>query len=591
VPFLRSGRRPLAATVTGLVAAALLVGCTTGAPATPVASATTPATNPPAANRPAATPPAATPTPDPIDPPAEPVGAEPVMARPPQDVVTALGGSAAESALDASRTLFTSSPVVVLARSDDARGQLTAASAAVALRAPVLLAGSGVSVAELSTEVERLRAGRVVLVGRAPRLPGVAVVDLPPGAGRRVLSAVTGAPFGPARVVGTGHAAHVRAVAALAGSEPVPLVPEAVGDEGAVPLRRAPSVPAPPAGLVALVGSGKTPLAALASVRAAGVPVVSVPSGDPRTTSTTVEAIAALAPQRVLTLGTGFGSSAALAAQVATARTGVLLPGGGQLIFPEGNGVRGKRYVALYGTPGSKALGVLGEQSVPKTISRAIRTAGRYKSLTKDKVVPMVEIIATIASAGPGKDGNYSRERPVSELRPLVDAARKKGLAVVLDLQPGRTSFLTQAKRYSSLLALPNVGLALDPEWRLKKNQVHLKQIGSVKIAEVNKVADWLAAFTRHRHLPQKLLVLHQFSHKMIVGRSKLRTSHPELALLIHVDGQGTQPAKRATWKSLRTNAPRVHWGWKNFYDEDRPMLTPAKTFKIKPKPDLVTYQ
>ena len=38
---------------------------------------------------------------------------------------------------------------------------------------------------------------------------------------------------------------------------------------------------------------------------------------------------------------------------------------------------------------------------------------------------------------------------------------------VVLDLQPGRTDFLTQAKRYEPLLALPHVGLALDPEWRL----------------------------------------------------------------------------------------------------------------------------
>jgi hypothetical protein len=34
-----------------------------------------------------------------------------------------------------------------------------------------------------------------------------------------------------------------------------------------------------------------------------------------------------------------------------------------------------------------------------------------------------------------------------------------------------------------------------------------------------------------------------------------------------------------------------VHWGWKNFYDEDVPMLDPAQTMQVQPVPDLVTYQ
>ena len=40
---------------------------------------------------------------------------------------------------------------------------------------------------------------------------------------------------------------------------------------------------------------------------------------------------------------------------------------------------------------------------------------------------------------------------------------------VVLDLQPGRSNFLDQAKLYEPLLRLPHVGLALDPEWRLRR--------------------------------------------------------------------------------------------------------------------------
>ena len=69
--------------------------------------------------------------------------------------------------------------------------------------------------------------------------------------------------------------------------------------------------------------------------------------------------------------------------------------------------------------------------------------------------------IATVASASAGSDGNYSNEVPVSVLKPWIDAARAAGIYVVLDLQPGRSDFLSQAKLYTALLTQPNVGLAL----------------------------------------------------------------------------------------------------------------------------------
>lgn len=328
---------------------------------------------------------------------------------------------------------------------------------------------------------------------------------------------------------------------------------------------------------------------ALATARAAGVPVVEVPGGDPRASSETVQALTGVVSG--LALGTGFGSTDQLAPRLEAAATGVELPGGGQLVFPGGDGATGKKYIALYGTPGTPALGVLGEQDVPATVARAEETARGYRALTDDTVVPTLEIIATVASGAPEADGSYSRPRSIEDLRPLIEAAEDAGQAVVIDLQPGRTDFLTQAQQYAELLEYPNVGLALDPEWRLKPDQVHLRQIGSVGVDEVNQVSDWLAQFVRDRDLPQKMFLLHQFSLRMITERERLNTDHDELATIIHADGQGGQPAKTGTWNTLRQGAPEVHWGWKNFYDEDQPMLTPEQTYQVQPVPDLVTYQ
>ena len=211
--------------------------------------------------------------------------------------------------------------------------------------------------------------------------------------------------------------------------------------------------------------------------------------------------------------------------------------------------------------------------------------------MTDDVVVPGFEIIASVASAGPGEDSMYSWRLDPESLRPWIEAAQEAGVYVVLDLQPGRQDFLTQAQYYESLLLYPNVGLALDPEWRLAPDQVHLRQIGSVGIDEVNAVGDYLAGLVREHGLPQKMFVLHQFMLRMISERERL-AFHDELATVIHVDGQGSQGAKQGTWRAIREGAPEfVHWGWKNFYDEDVPMLDPAGTFAVEPRPDLITYQ
>jgi len=538
-------------------------------------------------------------------------------------------GTAAGTALAVSAALFAEAPVAVLVADEAPAVVAPAATAAVALGSPVLVAGAGVA-----DELDRLGTTDVVVVDDDADGRAALAADLPDGL--RTYGVDAGDPALADLGLATGEerevdaAGLVAAVAALAGPEPALLRGAARPDDGAAPTASpdpgptdagpttdpaasdadaaAPEQDAvlglptttiePPAAADAaalLVDTHAAPAGtavAAATARAAGLPVVDVPGADPRATSAAVQALTGV--DTVVAVGSSFGDAARLGPRVASASTGVELPGGGQLVFPDpasAPGVDGKRYVALYGTPGTPALGVLGEQDVPATIARAEQTAAPYRSLTADTVVPTLEVIATIASSGPEPDGSYSRARSVDELRPIVEAAQAAGQAVVIDLQPGRTDFLTQAQQYAELLAYPHVGLALDPEWRLAPDQVHLRQIGSVGIDEVNATADWLATYTRDRQLPQKMFLLHQFSLRMITDRERLHTGHDELAMIIHADGQGSQPAKAGTWATLHQGAPDVHWGWKNFYDEDTPMLDPAQTYAVQPVPDLVTYQ
>ena len=264
----------------------------------------------------------------------------------------------------------------------------------------------------------------------------------------------------------------------------------------------------------------------------------------------------------------------------------LLLPHGGRTLFPQYS------LVALYGSPDSPALGALGEQSMNASLDRAKQLTSLYQPLTTSTVLPALEIIATTASASPTDNGDYSRQSDAHSLLPWIIAAQKAGDYVILDLQPGRSDFLSQAKQYQDLLRFPNVGLALDPEWRLKPDQVHLAQIGSVDAAEINQTSTWLAQLTAENRLPQKLLLLHQFRLSMITNRESLDTTHPELATVIQMDGSGNQEQKQATYKTITQNAPPgVHFGWKNFYKQDSPMLPPQDTIKVTPVPGYISYQ
>lgn len=331
--------------------------------------------------------------------------------------------------------------------------------------------------------------------------------------------------------------------------------------------------------------------AAVATVRAvlgAGESITVVQASDPREDKA-VEALRAEDETSLVAVGDSdelagdaLVGAATMAAAAQTLPTGGILPLGGD-----------RRMIALYGHPGVAGLGLLGEQDLDTSIERVKGLVGDYASIDDSQFMPAFEIIATIADSAAGEDGDYSTEGDVELYRPWVDAAKEAGVYVLLDLQPGYTDFLTQAKRYEELLIEPHVGLALDPEWRLEPGQRHMQQIGHVEIDEVNQTAEWLATLARDNDLPQKVFMLHQFQLQMLRDRDQLITDLPEIVTVIHADGHGTPDLKQGTWQAIKTDLPRgVQLGWKNFIDEDSPTFTPQRTMTgVDPKPRFVSYQ
>jgi hypothetical protein len=483
-----------------------------------------------------------------------PAASAAVRSHAPVAAATVVTGSPAIASADEARALLTAAPSVVVAFTSSSASVATAVGIARRVHAPVLLmpvrGRHDPTGTKLAAQVAAWRA---------------AITALHP-------TAILG--VGVARATLTADLPHIRIVSSASGLP---------ATTAATPLRN----------VAVLIATGRAAapapalaVAAAATAHAAGVPVIELSGSDPRTDPATIRTLAATKPQHVVGVGVGFGSAAVLAARVRMAETGVQLPGGGQVLFP------GRRIVALYGTPGTPALGALGQQDLAASIARAKATAGQYAALSKVPVIPAFEIIATVAQASAGRSGMYSSESSVASLRPWIIAANRAGLYVTLDLQPGRANLLTQAEKYRSLLMLPNVGLALDPEWKLQPRERPLRQIGTVSVTEVNSVVNWLAALTAKYRLPQKLLELHEFRLTMISDLQRLDTRHDDLAIVINMDGQGAPGGKMQTWQAVVANAPRGVWfGWKDFYVKDTPMMGPRPTIRHRPAPVLISYQ
>jgi hypothetical protein len=253
------------------------------------------------------------------------------------------------------------------------------------------------------------------------------------------------------------------------------------------------------------------------------------------------------------------------------------------VLFPE------YRVVAYYGSGEFPALGVLGRTPPEQAATAIIKQASGYAPAGR-RIMPAMELVTTVALSSPGPSGTYSSQGDPAVVQRYLDVARRHKMLLILDFQPGQGPFLPEVKRFERFLTQPDVGVALDAEWRMKPGQIPGKTYGSATAAEINGVSAYVADLVARGNLPEKLFLVHQFRQDMLPDRQKI-VARPGLASVFHADGFGPQSEKRKVYAALRLPGPPFHIGFKLFYRDDPDLMTPAQAMSLRPQPDLITYQ
>jgi len=166
---------------------------------------------------------------------------------------------------------------------------------------------------------------------------------------------------------------------------------------------------------------------------------------------------------------------------------------------------------------------------------------------------------------------------------------------VFLDVQVGKSTLEYELPQLEKYLKMPQVHLAVDPEFSMKFGNRPGTVIGTFDAADINYAAEYIAGLVRENHLPPKVLVVHRFTYDMVTNYKKIQPL-PEVQIVMDMDGFGSKAKKYGTYNRVVAPEPVQFTGIKLFYRNDvRPpadgLLSPAEVLKLIPAPIYIQYQ
>jgi hypothetical protein len=248
-------------------------------------------------------------------------------------------------------------------------------------------------------------------------------------------------------------------------------------------------------------------------------------------------------------------------------------------LFPE------RRIVAFYGAPQMGAT-IVGRKSVQKAKRRLREQAQPYEG--EGSVLPSFDLVAVIATAGKGPGGKYRDRQSAGVIEEYYEAARALGGRLILDIQPGRSTFIREVRALEEWVARPDVDVALDPEWNVGRKGVPGRTVGSVGAKTLNRVSGYMDHLCKQENLPQKALVIHQFRQGSVRQRKRVE-QRDKVDVTLNFDGIGSRAAKVHGYERLTRE--ELFTGFSLFYRLDSGLMSPSQVLGLEPPPDFVLYQ
>ena len=254
------------------------------------------------------------------------------------------------------------------------------------------------------------------------------------------------------------------------------------------------------------------------------------------------------------------------------------------------------RIIAYYGNFYSTHMGVLGEYPPDEMLTRLMAEVKKWEEADpQTPVIPAIHYIAVTAQGSPGKGGKYILRMPFTQIDKAIELAKKVNGVVFLDVQVGWSNVQTEIPMLEQYLKMPNVHLAIDPEFSMKTKRKPGTIIGTFDAADINYVSGYLAKLVKENNLPPKILVVHRFTMDMVTNYKQIAL-RPEVQTVMDMDGWGFPAKKVNSYKLAEVNQPVQFTGFKLFYKNDiqppsKKMMTPDDVLKLYPKPIYIQYQ
>ena len=257
-----------------------------------------------------------------------------------------------------------------------------------------------------------------------------------------------------------------------------------------------------------------------------------------------------------------------------------------------------RRIVAFYGNPLSTRMGILGEIPPDRMLARLEAIAAEWRRADPTTPVqPALHLIAVVAQEHPGRDGLYRLRMDTTLIRKVYGWARDRGAILFLDIQAGRSTIAHELPRLLPWLALPDVHLAIDPEFYMHyRSAGHApgKKVGTITAEEVNRAIGELGQLVTEHRLPPKVLVIHRFTIDMVQEARRIRLD-PRVQVVMNMDGWGQPWMKFDGYALCAVTEPVQFTGFKLFFRHDTRwgdlLLTPRELMALRPRPLYIQYQ